>query len=411
MLLQQQTDTLPAPLQLVTLVRSDVLGSLIDVDASPALKELQSMTGLDRIKSTVRALAQLASDNLIREQAGLQPLELSLNRLFLGNPGTGKTVVARIYGKILKELGFLSSGEVVRVGASQLIGDAVGVAATKVHDLLNTLQGKVLIIDEAYVLADSVYGRQALDVLVERVQGTPGEDLAVIMCGYQDKVEAMLRTCNEGLASRWRMEDALVFEDYNDGELQAILLHMAARSDLELAPQVAQAAVREKLAKLRAKPNFGNARAVESLLTAAKEHMAGRRKNPLDSILLECDFFTPPAPDAAVSALKELSNVEQVCVCVCVCVSPCVCVCVFVCVCGVCVYVWSVCVCVCVFVCVCLCVCVCVCDGCVECVLGELVIQYVTLPLSLPLSFSLVLGVFIAMDGDLCWACSPCTLP
>ncbi len=102
----------------------------------------------------------------------------------LGNPGTGKTTVATIYDKLLAEMGFMSNGEVVMVDASKLTGAFVGSTATKTNDLLDAVQGKVLVIDEAYVLADSQYGREALDVLVERVQGG-AEDFAVILCGRQ----------------------------------------------------------------------------------------------------------------------------------------------------------------------------------------------------------------------------------
>lgn len=115
--------------------------------------------------------------------------------------GTGKTTVAVIYGRILKELCLLSDGEVVYRRASQLVGDAVGVTSKKVEKLLEECAGKVLVIDEAYMLNDQQYGKQALDTLVGLVSGEPGEDIAVIMCGYPEKMDVsqFLGSRSEGL--------------------------------------------------------------------------------------------------------------------------------------------------------------------------------------------------------------------
>ena len=115
----------------------------------------------------------------------------------------GKTTIAGLYGKILCEMGYLSCGEVVVIGASRLTGEHVGSTAKKVNDLLDSIEGKVLVIDEAYVLAGTVYGREALDVLVERVQCTAGEDFAVILCGYEDAMKKMFLDCNPGEFWRW----------------------------------------------------------------------------------------------------------------------------------------------------------------------------------------------------------------
>ena len=125
---------------------------------------------------------------------------MALNRLFLGNPGTGKTTVAKIYGRILKALGFLSDGEVMFRTASDFVGAAVGQSQSRTRVIVAQAQGKVLVIDEAYNLNDDMYGKQALDTIVERVSGAPGEDVAVLMIGYRREMEAMLREQNPGLA-------------------------------------------------------------------------------------------------------------------------------------------------------------------------------------------------------------------
>jgi AAA+ superfamily predicted ATPase len=119
--------------------------------------------------------ARHACNNYKRELAGLKIDDVPLNRLFLGNPGTGKTTAASLYGRLLRALRFLSNGElVVSKTASDFVGDVVGASQQKTAALL----------DEAYVLDDSLYGKQALDTIVEKVSGAPGEDIAVVMCGY-----------------------------------------------------------------------------------------------------------------------------------------------------------------------------------------------------------------------------------
>lgn len=185
----------------ITLTIEDILGSPVDPSSSPLVAELVAMEGLDDVKKSVLGLIHMAKDNYISELRGEGVIETSLHRMFLGNPGTGKTTIASLYGRILAELGYLSKGEVIVVGASKLTGEAVGTTAAKVNALLDSAKGKVLVIDEAYVLArsNSLYGKEALDTLVERVQGTPDEDFAVILCGYESEMMAMLRDGNPGM--------------------------------------------------------------------------------------------------------------------------------------------------------------------------------------------------------------------
>jgi hypothetical protein len=108
------------------------------------------------------------------------------------------------------------------------------ISLSQVNKKLDEARGKVLVIDEAYVLGDSsskhTFGSDVLNTLVERVQGTPGEDFAVIMCGYEDNMKEMFRTGNPGLARRWRLGDAFRFDDYNDDELVAIMLQQAGEA-------------------------------------------------------------------------------------------------------------------------------------------------------------------------------------
>lgn len=168
---------------LVTLLPQDVLGPCADPGASPAIKELNARLGLASVKAAVSGLAELVRCNHAAELCGDPVSELSLHRLFLGNPGTGKTETAVIYGRVLKELGLLSSGELVEKKASQLEGAAEGKTKEGVNKLFDSIRGKVLLIDEAYQLKDTDYGKHAIDVIVERAQGVPGEDFAVLLAG------------------------------------------------------------------------------------------------------------------------------------------------------------------------------------------------------------------------------------
>lgn len=135
----------------VCLTLPDFLGVPIDSTNSPLINELMSKVGLDDVKVSVLGLLEMARENYNSELSGEEVLEISLHRMFLGNPGTGKTSIAGLYGRILKEMGYLSNGEVVVAGASKLLGTAVGSTATKVNDLIDSIKGKVLVIDEAYV--------------------------------------------------------------------------------------------------------------------------------------------------------------------------------------------------------------------------------------------------------------------
>ena len=180
------------------------------------LDEIHSKIGWRSIKKTVAELVSLCGTNYERELNGQPPLPIFLNRMFLGNPGTGKTTCARLYGQVLKNLGFLSNGEVVERTAGDIGGSAVGEAKQKTLSLIESSRGKVLMIDEAYSLDDNLYGKQALDTLVEKVQGTESDDIAVLLLGYREPMLAMLRNQNPGLSRRFAPEQAFQFEDYNE---------------------------------------------------------------------------------------------------------------------------------------------------------------------------------------------------
>jgi hypothetical protein len=273
----------------MTLTLIDLIGHPVDLSTSPLVRELMAMTGLADVKKSVRALLEMTVTNYESELRGEEVLDVSLHRMFLGNPGTGKTTVAGLYGRILVSLGYLTNGEVIVVGASKLMGAAVGTTAKTVNDLMDSVKGKVLVIDEAYVLGspNSQYGKEALDTLVERVQGSPGEDFAVIMCGYEDEMKAMLRDCNPGLKRRFKSDDAFIFADYSDDELAVIMVKRAEVQKVFVTHDLAESCVRNVLAKQKAKQHFGNVGSVNNLLESAKEKMMQRYCTALIMLFFE----------------------------------------------------------------------------------------------------------------------------
>jgi len=302
--------------QKVTLLRSDILGEPIDLTNSPLLKELNDLIGVREVKEAVLSMVRMVQENFKREEMGEAVIDVSLHRLFLGNPGTGKTTLAKIYGKILGALGLLSKGEVEVVGASRFTGDVVGSASKNTNAIFDSIKGKVLVIDEAYVLGTTIYGKEALDTIVERVQGNR-EDFAVIMCGYDEQMRTMLRDCNPGLARRFRLDGAFNFADFNNDELESIVLYKSAKESMYIDKDLAHKAVVNVLAKERDKPNFGNAGAVDNLLNTAKEKMmrrAERTQRDHKWVIEPQDLFSEDRSEAAAESVDGLRgpDVEKI---------------------------------------------------------------------------------------------------
>ncbi|GKU12150.1 unnamed protein product, partial [Fusarium langsethiae] len=157
--------------------------------------------------------------------------EFSLNKVFLGSPGTGKTTIAKLYGLILKDLGLLSNGELVVKNPADFVGAHIGSSEAQTKGILASTEGKVLVIDEAYGLfsgrADgsdmNQFKTAVIDTIVGEVQSVPGEDRCVLLLGYKDKMEDMFQNVNPGLARRFPIASAFFFEDFDDTALAKIL--------------------------------------------------------------------------------------------------------------------------------------------------------------------------------------------
>jgi stage V sporulation protein K len=243
------------------------------------IEELEALTGLGEVKSKVREIQARAGEHLHRQRAGLPNEPFSLNTVFYGNPGTGKTTVARVLARVFVDLGLLSGNKVTEATRASLVAGYVGQTAPKTRKVCEDALGGVLFIDEAYSLArggENDFGSEAIDELLRWMSEYPG-DLAVIAAGYPQPMESFLRL-NEGLAGRFNFH--LRFPDYTDDDLVEITRFKAEAYKDVLAPD-GFSVIKERLAAHRkacatAGQAFRNAGEAVRLLTAARSRRALR---------------------------------------------------------------------------------------------------------------------------------------
>lgn len=246
------------------------------IDLHYALDKLDRLIGLRTVKEEIHSLVNFAEAQRRREEMGLKPLKVAMHCVFTGNPGTGKTTVARILGNIYKGMGLIDSGKVVEVDRSALCGGFVGQTAIKTNEVINSALGGVLFIDEAYSLAnrgENDFGQEAISTLIKRMEDDR-DRLVVILAGYSKEMEAFLNS-NPGLRSRFSKH--IRFEDYSAPELSDILALMLKDNDYRMTHNAwARINIAIASAVLDKPKDFGNARYVRNLFERLLQNQANR---------------------------------------------------------------------------------------------------------------------------------------
>lgn len=246
-------------------------------------RELDALVGLDNIKELVFEIYALLQVAQMRSEAGLATGGQAYHMVFKGNPGTGKTTVARIVAKLFQRMGVLSKGHLIEVERADLVGEYIGHTAQKTRDLVKKALGGILFIDEAYSLArggDKDFGKEAIDTLVKSMEDHRSQ-FVLILAGYSGEIDYFLMS-NPGLPSRFPIQ--VEFPDYTIDQLLQIAELMAKDRDYILMPQailrLKQQLLTEKTESLHA---FSNARYVRNSIEKAVRAQAVRLLNQYES--------------------------------------------------------------------------------------------------------------------------------
>jgi SpoVK/Ycf46/Vps4 family AAA+-type ATPase len=275
-------------------VMTDVPAEAGNRAVEPLLRELNSLVGLAGVKEEVSRLVHLHALAKRREDAGLSAPPMARHLVFAGPPGTGKTTVARLYGKILAALGVLRTGQMVEVARADLVAQFVGATALKTTEKFEEACGGVLFIDEAYTLSAGSsgsgpdFGKEAIDTLVKLMEDRR-DDVVVIVAGYSHEMRKFLQS-NPGLSSRFSR--TVEFENYEPAELVQIMELICQSHNYALEHET-RAALATYFERIPRDASFGNGRTVRKLFEEMVGRQAGRLAMMPDATVADLTSFQP----------------------------------------------------------------------------------------------------------------------
>jgi probable Rubsico expression protein CbbX len=294
----EERDAAPAPLAPDARVDLDSQEQALRISA--LLDRLdEDFVGLAPVKDRVREIAALLLVDRLRQGYGLASSRPSLHMCFTGSPGTGKTTLAARMGELLRELGYLRTGQLVSVTRDDLVGQYVGHTAPKTKEVLKRAMGGVLFIDEAYYLYrpenERDYGQESIEILLQFME-QHREDLVVILAGYASRMDAFFRS-NPGMASR--IAHHIDFPDFTLDELLRIAEMMLDREQYRM-DDGAREAFAEYVALRMAQPRFANARSIRNAIDRLRLRQA-RRLVAAGGVIARDDLMQISAADVRAS--------------------------------------------------------------------------------------------------------------
>jgi SpoVK/Ycf46/Vps4 family AAA+-type ATPase len=279
-----------------------------------ATQELNALIGLEAVKKQIDEFATYLKFLKIREEKGFEESKtFNLHTAFLGNPGTGKTTVAKMLGKIYNSLDLLSKGHVHEVGRVDLVGEYIGQTAPKVKKAIEKARGGILFVDEAYALSDrgddgKDFGKEVIEVLLKEMSDGIG-DIAIVFAGYPKEMQAFISS-NPGMGSR--ISNRIHFSDYVPDELMQIAMYAAEKRSINI-NDVGKVLLHKKIVEVyrTRDQHFGNARFVNGIIEECKQNMALRLMKEKDFESLENDVLSTVVLEDVEKAFG-ISNTKDV---------------------------------------------------------------------------------------------------